>query len=63
MLLLHIDAADPRGTEERAPPPGGEGLEEEVVIHLRIIHIQVIFWDVVERQSVGLHGGHRAVLG
>lgn len=62
MLLLYVNASDPRGPEEGAAPPGGQRLEEEVVVHLRVVHIQVVLRDVVERQAVGLHGGHGAIL-
>ena len=63
VLLLHVDAPDPGGAEESAPLPGGQRLEEEVVVHLHAVHVQVVFGDVVKRQRVGLHGRHGAVLG
>lgn len=56
VLLLHVDASDPRGTEQGAPPPCSQRLEEEVIIHLRVVHIKVIFGDVIQRQGIRLHG-------
>lgn len=43
VLLLHVNAPDPRGTKECAAPPGGQRLEEEVIIHLCVVHVQVVF--------------------
>lgn len=62
VLLLHVDASDPRGTEKGAAPPGSQRLEEEVIIHLRVVHIQVVFGDVINRQGIRLRGGRGAIL-
>lgn len=62
VLFVHVDAADPRRAQEDAAPPGGQGLQEEVVVHLGVVHVQVVLGDVVQRQGVGLHGRHGAVL-
>ena len=56
VLLLHVDASDPRGTEEGAAPPGSQRLEEEIIVHLCVVHIQVVLRDVIECQGVCLHG-------
>lgn len=63
VLLVHVNAANPRRPKEGAAPPGGQRLQEEVVVHLSVVHVQVVLRDVVQRQRVGLHGRHSAVLG
>ena len=56
VFLLYINASDPRGTEKGAAPPGSQRLEEEVIVHLRVVHVQVVFGDVIQRQGIRLHG-------
>lgn len=63
VLLVHVNAADARRPEEGAAPPGGQRLQEEVVVHLGVVHVQVVLGDVVQRQGIGLHRRHSAVLG
>lgn len=55
VLLLHVDASDARGPEKGAASPGGQRLQEEVIVHLCVVHVQVVLGDVVERERVGLH--------
>lgn len=56
VLLLHVNASDARGAEKGPAPPGSQRLEEEVIVHLRVVHIQVIFGDIIKRQGIRLHG-------
>lgn len=63
LLLLGVDAVDAGGSQQRAAPLGGQRLQEEVVVHLHVLHVDVVVRDVLQRQAVGLLRLHRPVLG
>lgn len=63
VLLLHVEASDPRGAQQGPAPPGSQRLEEEVVVHLGVVHVQVVFGYVVQGQGVRLHRWHCAIFG
>ncbi len=62
MFLLHIDLLDSGWAQQSTPLLSGQWLKEKVFIHLCVINIQVIIRDVVQRESIGLLGLHRAVI-
>lgn len=63
VLLLHVNASHPGGAEKGPASPGGQRLEEEVIVHLCVVHVQVVLGDVIQGQGVRLHRGHGAILG
>lgn len=63
VFLLHVNLLDAGGAQQRPALLGGEWLEEEVVVHLRVVQVDVVVGDVLRRERVGLLRLHRAVLG
>lgn len=63
VFLLHVDLLHAGGAQQRPPLLGGERLEEEVVVHLRVVEVNFVVGDVLRRERVGLLRLHRAVLG
>jgi hypothetical protein len=55
LLLFGVNPVDPGSPEQGPPPFGGQGLKEEVVVHLHILHVDVLVRDIIECQAVGLH--------
>ena len=63
LLLLHVDTAYPWRPQQCTAPPGGQRLQEEVIIHLRVVQVHVLLRDIVQRERLGLLRGDRVVLG
>ena len=62
MFLLHINLLYPGGTQQGPALLSGERLQEEVLVHLRVVQVDVVVGDVLCRERVGLLRLHRAVL-
>ena len=63
LLLFSINAVDPRSPQQGPSPFGGQRLQEEVIIHLHVFHINIFIWNIIQCQAVGLHRLHCPVLG
>lgn len=63
MLLFHVNLLDPGRTEQGPSLFSGERLQEEVLIHLRVIQVDVVVGNVLGSESVGLLGLDCSVLG
>lgn len=63
MLLFHINATDTRGTEKSTAPSSSQRLEEKVIVHLCVVHIQVIFRNVIDCECICFQRWHSTILG
>lgn len=62
VLLLHVNLLHPGGAKQGPALLGGQRLQEEVFIHLRVVQVDVVVGDVLRRERVGLLRLHGAVL-
>lgn len=54
VFLLHVNLLHAGGAQQHPPLLGGEWLEKEVVVHLRVVEVDVVVGDVLRRERVGL---------
>lgn len=62
MFLFYVDLLHPGWTKQGPALFGGQRLQKEVLIYLRVVQIDVIVGDVFCRQSVGFFRLNGAVL-
>lgn len=55
LLLFSINAVDPRSPQQGPSPFGGQRLQEEVIIHLHIFHINIFIGNIIQCQAISLH--------
>lgn len=60
-LLARVNAGDAGGSQQGSAALGGQRLKEEAVVHLHPIYVQVLVWDVIQSQQVGLSALHGAI--
>lgn len=62
VFLFNINLLHPGGTKKRPTLFSGQRLQEEVLVHLRVVQIDVVVRDVLCCQRVGLLRLHCAIL-
>lgn len=61
VLLLYVNLLDTRRTKQGPAFLCGQGLKEEVFIHLCVVQVQVILRDIIHCESIGLFWLNRTI--